>query len=54
MNKRDKMITFRRFRDITSRLSEVGQIRNWHTNFNNLLVMIDIVDISQYNRQPPD
>ena len=54
MTKRNKMIAFRRFRDITGRLSKIGQTRNWHANFHNLLAIIDIVDIFQYNRQALD
>ena len=50
MTKRKKIIAFRRFRDITSILSKIGHT----TSFHNLLSIIDIVDIYQYNRQEPD
>ena len=44
MTKRNKMIAFRRFRDITG-LYKIGKTRNWHFSFHNLLAIIDIVDI---------
>ena len=48
------MIAFRIFRDITGRLSKLGQTRIWHASFHSLLAIRAIVDISQYNRQAPD
>ena len=64
MAKKNNIIAFRRFRDIASILSKIGQTRNWHVSFYNLLArhvsfynllaIIDIVDISQYNRQALD